>query len=143
MSQKGRKVPPLDPAAVRRSTVATLPPSEDAWNEAEQQRTLDNHQIAAGVAQNRVSGQYHTWVSLYGADLTSWYVGDDGPTARAIMLAIQTLMEGWRGTQDDIESMNALLAVANEKSTDPQATLPDDQVRDLLAEVAARQLRKN
>jgi len=140
---KGRRVPPLDEAAIRRSQVATMLPNEDAWDEAEARRTLDAHLIAAGAVQNKRSGQWHTWVSLYGTDLTSWYVGDDERTAQAIVLAIQKLFSEWMGTEDDSESMDALLAVAHEKSTDPQATLPDAQVKELLAEVAKRQMRKN
>jgi hypothetical protein len=143
MSQKGRRVPPPDPDAIRGGQVTNMLPNEDAWNEAEQHRTLDAHLVATGTVQNRATGQWHTWVSLYGADLTSWYVGDDGATARAMLAAIQKLFSEWAYTEDDVESMNALLAVAHEMSTDPRATLPDAQVRELLAEVAARQLRKN
>src|SRR5581483_382802 len=112
------------------------PPSETNWTTAEQLRTLDSHQIAAGVAQHSETGLYHTWVSLYGADLTSWYIGPDAREAQAFVLAIEELFSTWSYTPDDTERMNALLELAVERSTAPGATLPDAQVRHLLAEVA-------
>jgi len=141
--QKGRRVPPPNPDAIRHGQVTNQLPTEESWNAAEQHRTLDAHVVAAGTVQHRVSGHWHTWMSLYGTDLTSWYVGPDGATAAGILAAIQKLFAEWTYTEDDLASMDALLAVATEKSSDPKATLPDDQVREALAEVAARQLRKN
>jgi hypothetical protein len=92
MPQKGRRVPPPDPSTIARWHVSTELPSEDAWNAAEQHRTLDAHQIAAGVIQNSASGDWHTWISLYGADVTSWYVGNDPSIAHGVLLAIQKLL---------------------------------------------------
>jgi hypothetical protein len=139
---RGRRVPP-DPQTIRRADVKTTLPNESDWDAAETLRTLDAHLIAAGVAQNKQTGLYHTWVSLYGTDLTSWYVGPDGKEARAFLLAIKKLYSEWSYTEDDIDSMNALLEVAIERSTDRGAVLPDDQVKEQLAKVAEFQLRKN
>lgn len=139
---RGRRVPSAD--ALRRGQVATVEATDEAaWREIEDSRTLDRHVIAAGVAQNRESGEFHTWVSLYGTDVTSWYVGRDQATASAILLAIRKLFEHWTGTKDDRESMDALLDVARERSTNPRATLPDDQVREIGIQIAELERRKS
>lgn len=143
MRQKGRKVPPLDPDAIHRSEVISRMPTDAAWDEAEGYATLDRHLVAAGVVQHRITQRWHTWISLYGTDLTSWYVGADQSTAHAILAAIHKLISEWGGDEESIESMNALIAVASEYSSHPKDTLPDDQVREQLAEVARRQIRKN
>jgi hypothetical protein len=143
MPQKGRRVPPPDPSTIARWHVSTELPSEDAWNAAEQHRTLDAHQIAAGVIQNSASGAWHTWISLYGADVTSWYVGNDPSIARGVLLAIQKLFSEWSYGEDDNLSMQALIEAAAEYSTDPQATLPDSQVKEILMTLAERKQREN
>jgi len=145
MSQKkGRRVPPPTPQEIRRRKVATVESTDErAWEEIEDSRMLDGHVIAAGTMRNSQSGEWHTWVSLYGNDITSWYVGNDEPTARAMVVAIKALFSNWRGTQDDLDSMDALLEVASEQSTNPRATLPDDQVREIIASIASMDAHKN
>jgi hypothetical protein len=99
--------------------------------------------VAAGVIQNSASGDWHTWISLYGADVTSWYVGNDPAVARGVLLAIQKLFSEWSYGEDDNLSMQALIEAAAEYSTDPQATLPDSQVKEILMQLAERKQREN
>jgi hypothetical protein len=141
--QRGRRVPPPDPKQIRKSAIVTEIPTEEAWDRAEQQRTLDKHVIAAGCVQNSATGAWHTWVSLYGSDLSSWYVGADPSNARAILLAIETHYRAFDGSQDWQDSLLALMDAAQELSSDPLGTLPDAQVKELLAQVAESQQRKN
>ena len=143
---RGRKAPPLSPAQIRRAEVVTAhPDDESAWEEIERSPQLDRHVVAAGTIQNSKSGLYHAWISLYGNDVTSWYVGPDLATANAIVAAVKELFTGWRDTLDDIESMNALIDVAKEKTQPGHADdlLPDSQVREILAEVTRLTERKN
>ena len=143
---RGRKVPPLSPAQIRRAEVITAQPDDErAWEEIEKRPQLDRHVIAAGSAQNTHTGLYHAWISLYGNDLTSWYVGDDLATANAIVAAIKELFREWRGDAEDIESMDALIDVAREKTLagHHDDLLPDEQVREILAHIADLNQRKN
>jgi hypothetical protein len=141
MPQKGRTPP--TPTKILGSQIATEQPSEAAWSTAERLRTLDAHTVAAGVAQHSSSGLWHTWVSLYGADLTSWYVGPEFPVAYGVLAAVEKLFSAWGGTEDEEGSIEALLETAKEYSTAPNETLPDGQALEILAEIAARQQRKN
>jgi len=140
--QKGRRIPP-DPRTIRKAEIVTELPTEEAWKRAEQQRTLDNHVVAAGCAQNSETGAWHTWVSLYGSDLSSWYVGNDPRYAYAIVKAIQMHYQAFDASQRWQDSLLALMDAAMELSSDPHGTLPEAQVREILAQVAEIQQQKN
>jgi hypothetical protein len=140
---KGRKVPPPTPEQLRQRKVETTIGSEEAWKEAEQTGTLPMRQIACGVTQSAASGLYHTWISLYGTDLTSWGVYRDQARAEQLADEIGQLFSGW--THDDAAAarMDALLQKATAESDAPNTALPDDQVREILAAVADRVRRQN
>lgn len=146
---RGRRVPPpttspASPTSILHGDVVTRSPHDDeAWIDAERRRTLDSHVVACGVMQSSTSGNFHTWVSLYGTDLTSWYVGPDLAYATGAMQAIRSLFADWHGTTEDVDNMDALFDVLREESSDVDALLPDDAVREALAEVAKMVQRRN
>lgn len=138
MRQRGRHVQPPQ-------EIITSLPSAANWDQAQQLRTLDAHVIAVGVAQNSVTGHYHTWVSLYGSDLTTAGVYATEEEAKAQMARIRYALKDWRGTPDQADLLNGLLANGVfESLVGPAAmVLPDADVKRVLAAISEATERKN
>jgi hypothetical protein len=144
MPQRGRTPPPLTPAQVRAGQVDTfVPKGMDAWDGAEEYGSLDRSTVAIGVTQNRETGMFHTWLSMYGTGITSWGVFRDQARAEAFMHELQALWQHWSGSEADVQAMDALLKRGTQESDDPRAVLPDAQVREVLALVAEQSKPKS
>lgn len=118
--------------------VSTQHPTPAQWEQAAKLRSLDPLTVAAGVERCDLTGDYHTWVSLYGSDLCSWYVGPEKVIAHALLLEITLVLQHWHGTDHDNISIAALMHTCAVLSTSHDAALPDNQVRDILEAIALR-----
>ena len=142
---KGRRVPPLTPAQIRQDDVATVLPTDADWDRAEERGTLGKHTIAVGICQSEATSYWHAWVSLYGTDVTSVGVYGTEPEAQALVQAISAVLREWKHDDASVEALNELIAWGARDTVVPQEalTLPNKQVRDILAQVAEQQERRN
>ena len=134
---RGRRAPLLE--------VISKVPTEADWQDAETRRILDRHVVAVGTVQNAETGHYHAWISLYGTDLSTIGVYEHEEQAKAMAEANEALMKRWQGTPADLRELNYLMVrgVAESCVPPPAMVLPDSQVREILALIAAQQERKN
>jgi hypothetical protein len=139
---KGRRTPPPTPQQIATGRLLARPSTdESAWRAAKAHRTLDHSQIAIGVV--RAADLCHTWVSLYGTDITTWGAYRD--EGRALDLAgrigalVVRIASGDAGAAD----LDALLDAAAAECDDAAAVLPDQVARRIMTALAGRQQRRN
>lgn len=146
MRQRGRHARPGGRAGVRPpDEVITSLPSDADWEDARERRTLGSHTIAVGVCPNSATGHWHTWISLYGADLTTAGVYATEDAAKAQMERIRFVLKDWRGSGTSIALLNDILANGVfESLVGPAAmVLPDADVKRVLEEVSKAAERRN
>ncbi|NNJ10603.1 hypothetical protein EKD04_009705 [Chloroflexales bacterium ZM16-3] len=145
---RGRRVPPPSPEQIRRWKVVTASADDAAlWATKTEHHQLGPGRIATGVVRHQRTGNYHAVISLYGNDLTVVGVFVDYAGALVMTVHISDLYVQWneRGQEASEAIQTRLHADAERLSPVPLMHwfLPDDQVRDFLAQLAESLRRAN
>lgn len=145
---RGRRVPPPSPGQIRSWKVITASADDAApWVAKTEQHQLGPGRIATGVVRHQTTGYYHVVISLYGNDLTVVGVFVDYVGALAMTVPFGDLYAQWNQRGQAVsESVQAALHAESERLSPVSIAhwhLPDDQVRDFLAQLADAIRRAN
>jgi hypothetical protein len=148
---RGRRVPPPTPEQLADWEVGTVSPDEagyeQAWTDIEAHRTLEPSQIAVAVVQHRGTGHFHAVLSLFGTDCNTLGVYAQQAPAATLAADFGELFADWceRSVTESQALQEALMARGVRESVipPPEWALPDDQVQELLVEIARAQQRRN